>query len=65
MRKCTCCGNNIEGNFSFCSTRCGLKFIGKSDESNTNEWRLITIFFKNWQYIIIIIIVLYVIDYLI
>ena len=65
MGKCTCCGNNIEGNFSFCSTRCGMKYVGKSDVRNTNDWRLLTNFLKNWKYIVIVIVVLYVIEFLI
>ena len=65
MGKCTCCGNNFEGNFSFCSTKCGMKYVGRSYESNTNEWRLLTIFFKNWEIVLMIIIVMYVIDFLI
>ena len=48
MGKCTCCGNNIEGNFSFCSTRCGMKYVGKSDVRNTNDWSLLTNFLKKF-----------------
>lgn len=65
MEKCIRCGNIIEGNFSFCSTQCGMKYVGKSDDSNTNEWRLLSNFLSNWKYILIVIIVLYMIDYLI
>ncbi len=46
MGKCTCCGNNFEGNYSFCSTKCGLKFIGKMDQRKSNKLKLINIFFQ-------------------